>query len=116
MGHCFERSLGRNFACLDVVVPKFMVLFGPGFINVSSAHGTVSALHANGAHVNVAQEHTHHEDCGYAMNHVGNLHGAALVNETRNELVKHQARSHHYDAQAQHTQLEHHFLTCVEAV
>ena len=67
-----------------------MMLFGPSFINITSAHGFVCAIHANGAHVNVAHEHGHHEDRGNAMNHVGNLHGAALINETWNKFVEHQ--------------------------
>ena len=90
MACCFRRSLCRNFACFDVVVPKFVVFFGPSFVNVAVAHGAIGALHANGAHVDVAHEHGHHEDGGDTMNHVGNLHGAALVDEAWNEFVENQ--------------------------
>ena len=116
MGHCFGRSLCRNFSCFDVVVPKFVMLFGPSFIDIAFAHGAECALHANGAHVDVAQEHGHHKHSGHTMNHVGNLHGAALIDKARNEHIEYQARGHHNDAQAQHAKPEHHFFARIEAV
>ena len=82
------KIIAADLTALDSITS--VDIAGPGFINITIAHGTVGALHANGAHVDVAHEHGHHEDGGDTMNHVGNLHGAALVNETGNEFVENQ--------------------------
>ena len=93
-----------------------MVFPGPGLVHVAIAHGAVGAAHANGAHVDVAHEHGHHQHGGRGMHHVADLHGGAFVHQARNQLVEHQTRGHHNQAQEEYAPPEQQLLACIEAV
>src|SRR3954463_8196504 len=56
-----RAALRRDLAGRDVVVPVRVVLAGPVVADPAVAHGAVRAAHADGADVDVAQEHGHHQ-------------------------------------------------------
>ena len=72
-------------------MPKFMVFFSPGFIHITGTHSPVGAFHTDGANIDVTQKHSHHQHRCHRVDHVGNLHGAALIDHSGNDLVKHKA-------------------------
>ena len=105
-----------NLARLYIGMPEFVVFFGPGFIHVTSPHGVIGAFHTDRADVDVSHEHGHHQNCGNAMDHIGNLHGAALIDQAGNDFVQHKARSDHHRTQQKHTTPKDDFFACVETV
>src|SRR6185436_13243474 len=95
--------------------PQRVVLVSPVLVDITIAHRAISAFHANGAEVDVAEEHAHHQHRG-GMDHVCDLHVAAQVLQAGNQLVEHQTRADHQRTEPEHTEPENHLLARVEAV
>ena len=68
-------------------MPEFVVFFGPSFVDITGTHGAVGAFHADRANVDVSNEHSHHQHSCHRVDHVGYLHGATFINQSRDDLV-----------------------------
>src|SRR5262245_16009382 len=93
-----------------------MVLVGPLGIDITVAHRAISTSCAERAEVDVAEEHAHHQHGGHRVNHVRDVHVAALILQARYQLVEDQTGTDRGGAEQEHTGPEDDLLAAVEAV
>src|SRR5690606_30660357 len=94
---------------------QVVMFLGPGIVHVAGAHGLVGAFHAYRTHVDMAQRHGHDQHGGDDMQDVGNLHGAARIENAGYQHVQYKTGRTHYQPQPDYTEPEPHFFACVEA-
>jgi hypothetical protein len=110
-----RRTLRRDLAGDDVLVPERVVLLGPTFVDVAGPHRLVRAGDADRSHVGVTDEHRDDEHRRDGVEDVDDLHLRSRQLEPWHDLVEREAGSDDEHSEEEQPTPEDDLLAGVEA-